>query len=272
MDTGAATHRTEVKVFRLSGYVGGFGIVVIFFEVVFLIFIIYFMIKMVKDLKKQRLKYFGEFWNLLEFATLILSLICIVMYAMKKVFGSVAMNLLHESESGQYVNFVTISVWDEFFTWLLAFVVFLATIKFIKMLRFNRRMGMLGDTIRIATRDLKVFTIIFFIYFFGFAQFAYLVFGKQCENYGSFVLTIESLMSMALGSFDFFELKDTAALLGPMFFFIYVCVVNIGLMGMFLTIINDSFVAVKANTELQSNDFEIVDFILGKLKGVFGWS
>ena len=131
---------------------------------------------------------------------------------------------------------------------------------------------MLGDTIKAATKDLRNFAIMFFIYFFAFAQFAYVVFGKILTNYGSFVGTTETLFSIALGDFDFYELQMVSKVLGPIWFFLFVCVVNIGLMGMFLTIIYDAFVVVKANTELQSNDFEIVDFIVGKLRGVFGWS
>ena len=59
--------------------------------------------------------------------------------------------------------------------------------------------------------------------------------------------------------------------LGPIFFFLYVAVVSIGLMSMFLTIINDALSRVKANAHLQSNDYEIVDFVWRKFKGVFGW-
>ncbi len=79
---------------------------------------------------------------------------------------------------GEYVNFVTISVWDETFGFILALVVFFATLKFIKMLKFNKRMGMLGDTILLATKDLKTFCVIFFIYFFAFSQCAFQLFGK----------------------------------------------------------------------------------------------
>ncbi len=89
---------------------------------------------------------------MLEFATLIMSIVAIAMYAMKKIFGEVAMSALEESGSGDYVNFVTISIWDETFSFILACVVFVSTVKFIKMLKFNRRMGMLGDTIRLATK------------------------------------------------------------------------------------------------------------------------
>ena len=65
---------------------------------------------------------------------------------------------------------MTIAMWDEAFGFVMALVVFVSTLKFIKMLRFNRRMGMMGDTLRIATRDLKSFCVIFFVYFFAFAQ------------------------------------------------------------------------------------------------------
>ena len=73
----------------------------IFFEVCYLGFTLYFLIKELNRLRKERLKYFKEFWSLLEFVTLALSVTTIVMYAMKKVFGTVAINALHESGSGE---------------------------------------------------------------------------------------------------------------------------------------------------------------------------
>ena len=68
------------------------------------------------------------------------------------------------------MNFVTLAIWGELFGFIMALVVFVSTLKFIKMLKFNRRMGIMGDTIRLATRDLKSFSVIFFVYFFAFAQ------------------------------------------------------------------------------------------------------
>ena len=53
---------------------------------------------------------------------------------------------------------------------------------------------------------------------------------------------------------------------------VFCFVSQIGLMGMFLTIIYEAFAEVKANTDLQANDYEIVEFMVGKFKGIFGWS
>jgi len=74
---------------------------------------------------------------------------------------------------------VTIGVWDEMYGFIMAVVVFLSTLKFINMLKFNRRMGMLTDTIKLATKDMKAFVITFFIYFFAFSQLGYLLFGRR---------------------------------------------------------------------------------------------
>ena len=89
------------QVFRLSSYVGGFGVIVILFEVLYLCFTLYFIKRLYHMLKKERLKYFKDFWNMLEFATLVMSIIAVAMYAMKKIFGNVAMTALEESGSGR---------------------------------------------------------------------------------------------------------------------------------------------------------------------------
>ena len=80
---------------------------VIIFELTFLCFVIYFLQNVLRMIKKERCKFFLEFWNILEFSMLILSLVTIVMYALKKVFGTVAIDLLHESESGRFTLITT---------------------------------------------------------------------------------------------------------------------------------------------------------------------
>ena len=38
-----------------------------------------------------------DFWNLIDFVTFVMAIVTIAMYAMKKVFGAVAMSVLEES-------------------------------------------------------------------------------------------------------------------------------------------------------------------------------
>lgn len=149
-------------------------------------------------------------------------------------------------------------------------VVFIATVKFIKILKFNRRMGLLGSTIIYASKDLKSFSVMFVIYFMAFCHAAYLLFGRHLKSYATFITTAEALLSMALGSFNFYDLQNVHGILGPLFFFSFVNLVTIGLLGMFLTIINDAFAVVKGSADLQSNDYELVDFMWKRFRNLFG--
>ena len=55
-----------------------------------------------------------------------------------------------------FVNFQSIALYDETYGYIMSAVVFMATIQFLKLLQFNQKMSMLGDTIKVAAKDLKV--------------------------------------------------------------------------------------------------------------------
>jgi len=69
---------------------------------------------------------------------------------------------------------------------------------------------------------------------------------------------------MILGRFNFFAMKTASFVLGPILFFVYVVSVGYILINMFLTILGDAFSAVRSDINQQSNDYEIVDFIIDR--------
>jgi len=89
-------------------------------------------------------------------------------------------------------------------------------------------------------------------------------------TYSSFVHTIESLFSLALGDFDFHALCIAQPVLGPLFFFLFMAIIFVGMQTMFLTIICEAFTIVRGNLVYQKNDYEIVDYVMNKFKNLFG--
>jgi len=83
---------------------------------------------------------------------------------------------------------------------------------------------------------------------------AYLLFGSVLPTYSSFVSTIESLFSLSLGDFDFHALTIAQPFLGPLFFFLFIAIIFIGMQTMFLTIICEAFTIVRGNLDYQKND------------------
>ena len=153
-----------------------------------------------------------------------------------------------------------------------AFVVFLATIQFLKLLQFNKKMAMLGDTVKLASKDLKVFAIAFLLYFFTFTMTAYLLFNTSMISYSNLVGSSEAMFAFSLGSFDFQAMQDAQPVLGPIFFFLFIGVIYIGMMSIFLTIIADAFTTVKEELANSRNEYEIVDYMTKRLKQVMGFA
>ena len=131
-------------------------------------------------------------------------------------------------------------------------------------------MSLLQQTIKHASKELFSFMIIYSLAFFAFAQFACLVFGQRMAGFGTFMRSCASLMDTILGKFTLKELNEANRVIGPIFFYSYTVSMVFILINMFLSIINDAFNAVRSDVGNQSNEYEIVDFMVHRLKENIG--
>ena len=58
----------------------------------------------------------------------------------------------------------------QIFTYLLGWLVFFATLKFLKLLRFNKRMSLLAAVLKNGARQMAHFSLIFWIVFLAFSM------------------------------------------------------------------------------------------------------
>lgn len=260
--------KSNSKAFRLYNYIGSYGIIVLIFEIIFVLFFLYFTVHEVLEIKKQKFSYFKQFWNLNELIIVTFSLVSMIMFALRTVFTNAAIKIVQETELGEFVNFNTIAMWDELFNSISAIITFCATLKFLKLLRFNKRIGMLSATLKYASSDIASFSLTFGIIMFAFAQFAYLIFGPLLNSYRNFLTSIESLFLMMLGQFKLDDYLAANLALGAFFFITFIIVVAIGLVSMFITILNEAFAKVKKDIQSTKDDSELFDFIIGTIKNI----
>ena len=79
-------------------------------------------------------------------------------------------------------------------------------------------------------------------------------------------------MDTILGKFTLKEMFSANRVIGPIFFYTYTVTMVFVLINMFLSIINDAFAEVRSDVEKQSNEYEIVDFMVHRLKENIGKS
>jgi len=99
----------------------------------------------------------------------------------------------------------------------------------------------------------------------------YLLFGLHMKDFASFVKSCETTFGMITGKFDFDGMVRASPILGPVTFFAFVLVAAIVLINIFLTLIISAFETVKHDVMKQSNEFEMVEFMMRKLKDMMGF-
>uniref|UniRef100_H2XK61 Polycystin cation channel PKD1/PKD2 domain-containing protein n=3 Tax=Ciona intestinalis TaxID=7719 RepID=H2XK61_CIOIN len=166
-----------------------------------------------------------------------------------------------------FVNFQYLILWNDIFRFLMSFILFFATIKFTRLLRFNRRIRLLSMTLSYAAKPVVLFSVMFSIYFLGFLFLANLWFEQTVYAYSNIPLAAGEMFSMLLNRFDFTQLQEADKLLGPLFFSAFTGVCTIALLNMFIVILDESIKRARAELERTKNEFEVVDYMKKQLVG-----
>lgn len=269
LPTGGAFPYAHFVVSRVYSYVGHFGNFILACQIFLILFMLYFMYREGKAIYKQRKAYFNGFFNWMEVIMIACELAMVVLFLGR--LREVDKNLMElRYNPKDFVSFQYAGAADESLSFIMGILVFFVTLRFLKLFRFNKRMSLMGSTIRECARPLGAFCISFMIVFLAYAIFAFLVFGLDNDRYKNFLTAFETQTSILLGDFDYDELQRTNRLLGPIYFFTFMYFSVFYLLNMFMAIINDTFADVKSSNDKQQNEYEMVEFILSRFKENLG--
>ncbi|XP_071808292.1 polycystin-2-like protein 1 isoform X3 [Asterias amurensis] len=257
--TGGAIPSWTFRTVRLLRYVTAFDYFIMACEGIFALFILYYIVEEILEIKRHRFAYFKSTWNCLDVIIIIVSVMCMGFYVYRSMSVSNMIDVLL-SQPDQYADFEFLGYCQAVYNNVVAVVVFLAWIKVFKYISFNKTMNQLSSTLSRCAKDVGGFTIMFLIIFLAYAQLGYLLFGTQIKDFSTVENCIYTLFRIVLGDFNFHELEEAERALGPIFFMTYVFVVFFVLLNMFLAIINDTYSEVKADIANQKSEFEISDY------------
>ncbi|XP_065639762.1 uncharacterized protein LOC100197148 isoform X3 [Hydra vulgaris] len=260
----------DVTTFNLYTSTTENSFVTIGLQIIFLLLMFVFTTREFKLLYKKRWSYFHEFWNVIEAVLVVLSILAVIFFFYKVQLVKNLLRRLPKKQPQKFINFQFASYWDIMYTYIVSLLVFFVTLKFIKLLRFNRRVSLLSSTLNVAFYPLSMLGITFVVALIAIISFCTIVFGVLLEGYQTYLGTISSVISLFLGKFSFYTFVNASPVLGPLFFLGFNIFMIWILMSMFISILNDSLVCVHSNKDFQNNDYEMLDYFLTRFKAWFG--
>uniref|UniRef100_A0AAQ4QYX9 Polycystic kidney disease 2-like 1 n=1 Tax=Gasterosteus aculeatus aculeatus TaxID=481459 RepID=A0AAQ4QYX9_GASAC len=258
--TGGAIPSYQIRTVKLIRYINYWDYFVLGCEVVFCIFILYYVVEEILELRIHKLSYFNSIWNILDIVVIMLAIVAIIFNIFRTVKVDNLLGKLLE-QPGIYADFEFLAFWQTQYNNMNAVNLFFAWIKVFKYISFNKTMTQLSSTLGRCAKDILGFAIMFFIVFFAYAQLGYLLFGTEVESFSTFVKCIFTQFRIILGDFDYDAIDRANRVLGPIYFVTYVFFVFFVLLNMFLAIINDTYSEVKEELSCQKDELQITDII-----------
>ncbi|XP_047459185.1 polycystic kidney disease 2-like 1 protein [Mugil cephalus] len=258
--TGGAIPSYQIRTVKLIRYITYWDFFILGCEMVFCVFIFYYVVEEILELRIHKFSYFKNIWNILDIVVIMLAIVAIVF----NIFRTVKVDKLLGSLLEQpdiYADFEFLAFWQTQYNNMNAVNLFFAWIKVFKYISFNKTMTQLSSTLGRCAKDILGFAIMFFIVFFAYAQLGYLLFGTEVESFSTFVKCIFTQFRIILGDFDYDAIDRANRVLGPIYFVTYVFFVFFVLLNMFLAIINDTYSEVKEELSSQKDELQITDII-----------
>nr|DBA16985.1 TPA: hypothetical protein GDO54_002506 [Pyxicephalus adspersus] len=242
------TH-ADLQSIRLYPYTDGLHIFVVAAEVIYFLFVIYYMVVQGKLMKTLKWGYFRSKWNLLELALIIISWSALSVFVKRAILGNRDINY-YQNHKDEFVSFNETATADAALGYLIAFLVLLATIKLWHLLRLNPKLNMITATLRRAWGDISGFITVIVIMFLAYSIACNLIFGWKLNSYKTVFDSAKTMVSLQLGIFNYEEVLDYNPVLGS--FVVGSCIIfmTFVVLNLFISVILVAFSEEQKNHQV----------------------
>ena len=240
--------------------------------IIYLLFICIIMAKELKEMITNRWKYFLAFYNYLELVLIGFSWATFAMF-LNRLHSSYSINnTLRKSNNdlkSVYINLQYISYCNTLLSYFIGLCTAFATLKFIKLLRFNKRVIIFLYAFALSLRELASFDLMFIICWMSFVQAFYLLFNDQSIELISMNKSMTTCFQIILGKFDSSVFFNSNSVLSPFVFVSYNIVIVFIMVNMFVAILIEKYELARHDQDLNNQDIELVSYLKSLIEKEF---
>ncbi|CAF0770234.1 unnamed protein product [Adineta steineri] len=236
--------------------------------ILYIFFIIYFIIIEIRLLFELRLKYFHQFWSIIQLGIIGCSLGSIGVYFWRFQETNRISQLFEQTNGYVYINLQLAVYVNDILTFLLGYCCFFSTIKFIELFRFNRRISLFAETLKSCAEELISFSIMFAIVFISFLNLFYLLFVSKLSSCSSLLTTAQMLFEMTLVKCGASQIVEADAFLGPFCFTLFIFLVVFVCLS--LKKLNQSEVQEERDCRMRSQYVDSIDIFSKRIDQLLG--
>lgn len=234
---------------------------------IFMLVVLLLFILEVVRLFLQKCSYLKVFWNWLTLFQCFGSVAIVVIFFCKQKYASEYVKNVHNNPY-KTTSCDYLILWTDVEMYIISFVIFVTTIKCLRLFRFVPQICQMTGTLRASAKFLFSHIWSFTVVMLAFSELASTVFGSVIPSYATFIGTISTLLQQLVGGrFYFTSVRSVDPVLGPIFLFSYVFISSFILVNMFIAILCEFYANVRQDHLTKKyEDAELGEFLLTVLK------
>ena len=260
-ETGGVFTSTSIKPFRPYQHVGTLGVFTFLCEILALIGMLIFSVRKVINLYRYGKQILKDIWNILDIFIILLFFVCTALYLTRWIMIDYAMKKFGENKN-KFVNFSHIAYWDELFNIVLATIIFLISLRLMKVLSYNRRVNRMGYIFSHVSRDLCGCLIMFLIIYLAFVVFGHLIFGRQLETYKSLFVSSTTLTNAIIGKNSINDIFTVEPIIGRAYYFLFVFFLLWIMMTMLNATLNVGISKAKSDLVKRTTTYGLTNYVM----------
>ena len=244
----------------------------IILNIVYMILVVLIMIKEINDLRTKHCKYFQDCYNYFELIIIGLSWAAFSIYFYRMKSNYEILRKLKESSKDLdkiNINLEYISSCDSLLNIFLGLSAGFATLRFIKIFRFNKRIIVFFVALGRSLRELIAFFTIFFPLWLSFVQVFYFLLNDKSYEYSTFSNSMPTCFDIILGKFDSETFLHLDSVLGLLVFVAYNVIIVFVMISLLISILIDYYEKTKVDPSLDEEDPGIFAYLSSILSPIF---
>uniref|UniRef100_A0A8D2LFP5 Polycystin 1 like 3, transient receptor potential channel interacting n=1 Tax=Varanus komodoensis TaxID=61221 RepID=A0A8D2LFP5_VARKO len=251
LSAGALLSTAELQILRL--YPSSDGLVQLACaHTTFLLFVLYYIVVQGRQVKRQKLRYFGSKGSLLDASVTLISVAAVGLHVKRSLLAHGLLRR-HRQDRTRFISFQETVEVDSALTYLIAFLIALATVKLWKLLQLHSRMRLITETLRKGWDKALGLLVALLVLLTGYASGCNLMFGWSIADYKTFFDSGVTIVGLLVGIFNYEEVIALDPVLGSalivtgVFSMVFV-ILNLFVSAL-LTIFSQEMKAAKARKE-----------------------
>nr|KAG5713885.1 hypothetical protein BaRGS_024512 [Batillaria attramentaria] len=245
-EVGSAVVWRDIKTLRIYNHLGPLGAYMFICELISVIVVIVFTVKVVISLKKMKCKFFRDFWKVLDLGVVLFAYVALAFYIVKTLAVDETMELWR-LDPKVYIDFYLTVLWDDIYGFILAGLVFVVTIRLLRVLGYNKRITMIGTVLAKSGVDLLGFSVVFMVIIMAYVSAGVTFFAGSMYEFRTVWDSFFTLYLVLLGKNVLGRFIQEASLFAQAYFISLTVLVILILYTMFQAILCNTTVLVRSD-------------------------